>query len=192
MLLVLHRLSVDSKVLQGCRKRRELFRHDSTNSLSLSQSTLFHSATSKPHPTHSWHIIFLFVFSEQKSNYNNRSKMAGDGVCLFVQRVQEEVERGLWLSDCWRRSSLRSSPFVLTYKSAFVCNCCHKRRHSVRCLRFEQQTRHHHNGPGWSTTPRGCWDGMDNELKPAVLNLTTTLYVLHYDRIHCHSLFAVE
>lgn len=79
--------SFDPVLLPKCYKgvaRGESYSDTIQRTNSLPAPPLFHSTTSQPHPTRSWHIIFLFVFSEQKSNYNKRCKMADDGVCLFV------------------------------------------------------------------------------------------------------------
>lgn len=147
---------------------------------SLFQPLFFILLPQNPIP-HVHDTSFSFLSFQNKGvTITTEARWRATGCVCLSSRLRRR--RGLWLSDCWRRSSLRSSPFVLTYKSAFVWNCCHKRRHSVRCLRFEQQTRQHHNGPGWSASPCGCRDGMDNELKPTVLNRRTTLYVLHYNR----------
>lgn len=157
------RTSVACKVLQGCYKRRESY---SNNSPFQTQFfiPLPHNPILRVHDT-----SFSFLsFQNKRVTITTEARWRETGcVCLSSELRRW---RGPWLSDCWRRSSLWSSPFVLLYKSAFVWNCCHERRHSVRCLRFEQQTRQHHNGPGWSVSPSGRWDGMDNELKPTVLS----------------------
>lgn len=170
------RTSVACKMLQGCYKRRESYSNNSP-----SQTPFFiplpHNPILYVHDT-----SFSFLsFQNKRVTITTEARWREMG-CVCLSSGLRRRWRGLWLSDCWRRSSLWSSPFVLIYKSAFVWNCCHERRHSVRCLRFEQQTRQHHNGPGWSVSPCGCRDGTDNELKPTVLNQMTTFYVLHYNR----------
>lgn len=99
MLLVLHRLSVDSKVLQGCRKRRELFRHDSTNSLSLSLSPsppFFILLPQNPIP-HIHDTSFSFLsFQNKRVTITTEARWRATGcVCLssgFRRRWREDSD----------------------------------------------------------------------------------------------------
>jgi len=112
------------KVLRGCcTEKRESY---SANELTHSPFQPFFFIPLPHNPIlHVHDTSFSFLsFQNKRVTITTEARWRATGCVCLSSGLRRW--RGFWLCDCWRRSSVRSSPFVLIYKSAFVWNCYHE------------------------------------------------------------------